>query len=92
MSIRCVLFGAMVALWPAASASAMNITVTTLNVPQAANGTFAIGVSGSNVVGGYYDAGNQSCGFVFNGATYDELDYPGAVSTTVSGISDSNIV
>jgi hypothetical protein len=63
-----------------------------LNVPQAANGTFAVGLSDGNVVGGYYGASNLNHGFLFNGSSFTPLDFPGSKTTTVSGISGQNLV
>ena len=64
----------------------------TLNAPQAADGTFAVGVSNGNVVGGYYSAANMNHGFLFNGNSFTPLDFPGSTTTMTSGISGQNIV
>jgi hypothetical protein len=65
-------------------------TFTTLNVPGATD-TIPLGVSGSDIVGGY-DNGGSRYGFVYNGSGYTTLAVPGAVSTIVQGISGGDIV
>jgi hypothetical protein len=65
--------------------------LTVLNVPEAAKGTFAVGVSNGNVVGGYYSSSAANHGFLYNGS-YTPLDFPGSKTTTTSGISGNNIV
>src|SRR5260221_2645379 len=62
-----------------------------LNVPQAVGGTFAVGISNGNIVGGYYSASGVS-GFVSNGASFMPLNFPGSAMTTSSGISGNDIV
>lgn len=63
-----------------------------LNAPQAVDGTFAVGVSNGNVVGGYYSAANLNHGFLYNGNSFSPLDFPGSTTTMTSGISGQNIV
>ncbi len=63
-----------------------------LNAPQAVKGTFAVGVSGDNIVGGYYSATAASHGFLYNGASFIPLDFPGSATTTTLGISGNEIV
>jgi hypothetical protein len=58
------------------SAAAAPLAFTTLDDPLGAKGTFARGISGSNIVGYYYDAGNIVHGFLFDGSTYTTLDDP----------------
>ena len=67
-------------------------TYATLDVPGASN-THAFDVSGSNIVGGYYDAQGGWHGFVYNGTSYTTLNVPSAPNSTAAyGISGSNIV
>ncbi len=91
-----LLLAALLAVAAPASASAALImpvgVPTVLNVPQASNGTFAIGVSNGNVVGGYYSPAAANHGFFYNGSSYTQLDFPGSKTTTTSGISGNNIV
>jgi hypothetical protein len=60
-----------------------------ITVPGAVN-TFALGISGSKIVG-YYD-GPTTQGFLFNGKTYSTIDFPGAYRTFLTGISGDSIV
>ena len=67
-------------------------TYTTLDVPGASS-TYAHDISGSNIVGGYYDVQGGWHGFVYNATSYTTLDVPGAPNSTAAyGISGSNIV
>ena len=63
---------------------------TTLSVPGAAN-TWALGISGNNVVGTYLNGGSHQ-GFLYNGSSYTTLTVPGATWTWALGISGNNIV
>src|SRR5689334_16004116 len=65
----------------------------TLNDPLATGGTFAQGISGSNVVG-YYQDGTGDHGFLYDGTSYITLDDPQAFvgNTFTTGISGSNVV
>jgi hypothetical protein len=88
------------------SAGTFNFTVTastvgpgsftSLDDPSASPGsTTALGVSGSNVVGYYYDASGGAHGFLYNGSTYTTLDDPSAKatgSTYAWGVLGSTIV
>lgn len=68
---------------------------TALAPPQAQSEAEAIGVSGNNVVGWYYDANNATThGFLYNTttATYSALDVPGSTYTIPTGISGNNII
>ena len=66
---------------------------TTLDDPLATAGTFATGISGSNIVGAYNDLTGRH-GFLYHGTSYTTLDHPlaGSFGTFASGISGSNIV
>ena len=56
-------------------------------------GTFAQGISGSNIVGYYYDSNLNAHGFLYNGSIYTTLDDPNGVGSTYAQcISGSNIV
>src|SRR5579875_3073663 len=64
----------------------------TLNDPSATGGTFAYGISGSNIVG-YYSDGTGYHVFLYNGTSYTTLNDPSATNGTFAlGISGSNIV
>src|SRR5208283_3838917 len=78
---------------------------TTINVPGAdygtvsygaltlSVGTYAFGISGNNIVGGYTDSsGSSNHGFIYNGTTYTTLNVPSATSTYANGISGNNIL
>jgi hypothetical protein len=67
------------------------IAAQPLNVPQAVGGTFAVGVSNGNIVGGFYAASGVS-GFISNGSSFTPLNFPGSAMTTSSGISGNDIV
>jgi hypothetical protein len=49
------------------------------------------GIDGDNIVGNYSDSNGQH-GFLYNGTGWRSLDYPGATSTSIYGISGNNIV
>jgi len=66
-------------------------TWTTLDYPGASN-TTVNGISGSSIVGGYYDSSGNGHGFLYNGTTWTTLDYPGAFATEAYGINISRIV
>jgi hypothetical protein len=67
-------------------------TWTTLAYPGVLGNSYAAGISGNNVVGGYED-GTLNHGFLFNGSSYSMFDDPaGPGSTFLGGISGSNIV
>ncbi len=72
------------------------VTYTALNDPLAGSlqGTEVTGISGTIIVGSYFDSANEEHGFVYNGSTYTSLDDPAAIAggTVVSGISGNNIV
>ena len=78
-------------LWAAAASPSLAITYTTLDFPGG-NNTYAVGISGGNIVGAYYDPSNVSHGFLYNGTTYTTIDYPGSTTTELSGIDGNNIV
>lgn len=66
-------------------------TFTTLNDPMAdapkGAGTYAMGISGSNIVGYYTAKTNHTYGFIYNGKSYATLDNPSASDTYSRGIS-----
>jgi hypothetical protein len=50
-------------------------------------------ISGSEIVGAYYNTPSFVQGYVYNGSTYTTLDDPSAVSATVAtGVSGSSVV
>ena len=66
---------------------------TSLSVPGA-SATYALGISGTNIVG-YYDYvnGGNCYGFLYNGSSYNtNLNVPGAAFTEAWSISGNNIV
>lgn len=92
-----IVFGVGMAFSTAVTVNALaQYNYTTLTVPGAED-TYAVGVSGNNVVGYYYN-GSFYQGFLYNGSGYTTLDDPEAVDnstfggTYVSGISGNNIV
>jgi hypothetical protein len=56
--------------------------------------TKAQGISGTSIVGSYYDNSHKQHGFLYNAATqnWSSIGYPGASDTRVYGISGSSIV
>jgi hypothetical protein len=80
----------------AASVNAqVQYTYATLDDPLAVGGTFAQGISGTNIVGYYVDSSDNAHGFLYNGSTWTILDDPLAGSsggTFPAGISGANIV
>ena len=70
--------------------------LTTLD-PAGSISTHVTGISGSNVVGYYEDAGNVYHGFLYNGTTLTTLDDPAAgqgffQGTYAQGVSGNNVV
>jgi hypothetical protein len=60
----------------------------TFSAPQAVNGTWGQDISDDGViVGRYYDADFNSHGFVLDHGQFRKVEYPGAIETTVRGIS-----
>ena len=83
-------------LYGAAASPSLAITYTTLDFPGATGpapyfGTYALGISGNNIVGDYV-IGSVDRGFLYNGTTYTTLDFPGSILTEAFGISGGNIV
>ncbi len=74
------------------------ISYTTIDDPFGVKGTFATGVSGSTIVGYYYDADKLVHGFKYDGSTYTTLDDPAITSTSdytgtyIRGISGDTLV
>jgi len=54
--------------------------------------TYASGIDGGNIVGGYGDLSQDANGFFYDGTTWTTLDYPGARGTYPDGIDGSSIV
>ena len=72
-------------------------TLTTLNDPANVNETFAIAISGTNIVGYYYLSNGSDRGFLYNGSAWTTLIAPGAGSGNNQGtqpnrVSGANIV
>jgi probable HAF family extracellular repeat protein len=70
---------------------------TSISAPLGANGTYALGTYGGNVVGVYYDANNVDHGFSYISGSLTTLDDPDAGSglyqgTTAYGISSSGSI
>jgi hypothetical protein len=59
--------------------------------PSAPTSTHPQGVSGSTVVGIYYSGGVGN-GFVYNGGSFTNLDFPSAAETFPGGIDGTNVV
>ena len=81
-----------------ASGNLFATTFATLDDPLATSATFALGISGNNVVWLLrYATDHGSHGFVYNGSTYITLDDPLAgpqqvVGTFAAGISGNKVV
>ena len=54
--------------------------------------TSPFGISGNKIVGLYYDSSDVIHGFLYNGATWTTLDFPGSTYTEADGISGNRIV
>jgi hypothetical protein len=65
-----------------------------IEAPQPSNGTFAVGVSGNTVVGGFYSPATVSNGFTstVTGSNFTPFNVPNSSTTVVSGISGSKQV
>lgn len=64
----------------------------TVDVPGAVgDGTRALGISGSKIVGYYQDA-NGHHGFIYDGSSFTTFDVPGSLDTFATGINGNNIV
>jgi hypothetical protein len=56
-------------------------------------GTYAVGISGANIVGYYIDGAGNYDGFLLNQGAYTTLEYPVGVDPTfATGVSGANIV
>lgn len=74
-------------------ARAQDYTFTTLDDPSAEpGGTYATGISGSTVVGYYFDNSNVAHGFTYTAGVYTTLNMPGALNTYAQAISGSTVV
>jgi hypothetical protein len=60
-----------------------------IEAPQPSSGTFAIGVSGNTVVGGFYNPATACNGFTSTGSNFMPYNIPSSTTTVVSGISGS---
>ena len=50
------------------------------------------GIDGSNIVGGYGERLGGAHGFIYDGSNWVTFDLPGATSTSITGIDESNII
>ncbi len=70
-------------------------TFSDINAPFAGGGgnqgTFALGISGSDIVGGYRDSTGRAHGFLYDGFNYVTLDAPLANTIPDQGSSASGI-
>ena len=55
-------------------------------------GTQAFGVSGTTVVGNYFDSGNNSHAFMYDGGQYSTLTPPGSSNAWAMGVDGNNVV
>ena len=63
-------------------------TFTTIDVPPATNGTVASGINNNGLIAGYYANVTGFHGYVSSGSNLvGSIDFPGALSTTASGIN-----
>jgi hypothetical protein len=77
-------------------------TYTTLDEPNSSDsaldsasydGTLALGISGTDIVGYYVDSGGNDHGFLLSGNTYTTLDNPASsAGTYAAGISGTTVV
>ena len=56
------------------------------------NGTYAYGISGSSIVGFYYDMDYGQHAFLYDGTSYTTLTPPGSSSATAYGVSGNMVV
>ncbi len=98
---RCLKLGLGLFLMGAAAINlpAAQYDFTTLKNPLGVGyqGTSALGISGTNVVGWFDDSTRHRNGFLYNGSTYTTMNatYGGgtpAISTIANGISGNNVV
>lgn len=83
-----------VLVFVAASSSKAAYSFTAVDAPGAVHGTYLYGISGSEVVGTYWDANDSSHGFALAGGTFESIENPLAGTgylqgTNVSGMSGS---
>jgi hypothetical protein len=64
----------------------------TLPAPAGAVGSYAHGLSGTQIVGGYTDAASNSYGLLFSDGTQQVLSYPGVSQTNLEGINAEGTV
>jgi hypothetical protein len=70
-------------------------TFTSVTDPSAAGTSQLLGVNSHRVAAGFYlDAGGNAHGFLYNigTATFTAINFPGATSTTVTGIDNNGVV
>ena len=72
-------------------------TYTSIDDPLGTNGTYPLGISGTNIVGHYYDSSYVSHGFLYNGSAWTTLDDPLAGNgrgegTCACGVSGGDVV
>lgn len=65
---------------------------TTIDAPNSVLGTSINGISGINIIGGYYDSVGFPHGFLYDGASFTTLDPPGSFYSYANGISGTSIV
>lgn len=86
------------ALMAAGITSQTQYAFTDLQYPGVPLGsTYANGIDGANIVGGYWDANNGGHGFLYNVTNWITLDAPGASTnsgegTWAGGLSGANVV
>ncbi len=91
-SLRVSLATAIGLFLTAGLAFAQDYTFTTIADPLAVYGTRVEGISGNNIVGSYTDANGNQHGFIYNGSTFETVDYPGAASTVLTAVSGNTII
>lgn len=62
---------------------------STLDDPSATNGTYALGIDGSNIVGQFL---SPQSGFLFDGTNYQTLFASNAIETVALGINGNNVL
>lgn len=63
---------------------------TTIDVPSATD-TYALGISGNNIVGAYQE-GSRISGFLYNGNGYTTLNVPSSSETQAYGTDGNNVI
>ena len=70
----------------ASNASAMDYSITVIDVPGASAGTTAVGINNSGQIVGSFGDNTGTHGFLYNGGKFTVIDGPGALGANIYGL------